>query len=64
MKHFILLLVSIVFFSECLPAQVYVSRFRYNSLPDPNFHIYICFGQSNMEVLVSIEPEDTAGVDT
>ncbi|OWW24672.1 sialate O-acetylesterase [Zobellia sp. OII3] len=25
---------------------------------DPNFHIYLCFGQSNMEGSASIEPED------
>ncbi|ADV49306.1 protein of unknown function DUF303 acetylesterase [Cellulophaga algicola DSM 14237] len=26
---------------------------------DPNFHIYICFGQSNMEGSAAIEPQDT-----
>src|SRR5690349_20218074 len=26
---------------------------------DPNFHIYLCFGQSNMEGPAQIEPQDT-----
>ncbi len=26
---------------------------------DPNFHIYLCFGQSNMEGVGKIEPQDT-----
>lgn len=26
---------------------------------DPNFHIYLCFGQSNMEGSATIEPQDT-----
>ena len=25
---------------------------------DPNFHIYLCFGQSNMEGAARIEPQD------
>ena len=33
------------------------------SAQDPNFHIYLCFGQSNMEGNARIEPQDTAGVD-
>lgn len=31
---------------------------------DPNFHIYICFGQSNMEGNAKIEPQDRQGIDT
>ena len=31
--------------------------------PDPNFHIYLCFGQSNMEGNAAIEDEDRTGVD-
>ena len=31
--------------------------------PDPNFHIYLCFGQSNMEGNAKIEPCDLEGVD-
>ena len=30
---------------------------------DPNFHIYLCFGQSNMEGNARIEGQDTVGVD-
>lgn len=33
------------------------------SAQDPNFHIYLCFGQSNMEGNARVEPQDTAGVD-
>jgi alpha-L-fucosidase 2 len=31
--------------------------------PDPNFHIYLCFGQSNMEGNARIEEQDRAYVD-
>lgn len=30
---------------------------------DPNFHIYLCFGQSNMEGNAAIEAKDRTGVD-
>jgi hypothetical protein len=30
--------------------------------PDPNFHIYLAFGQSNMEGFPGIEPQDKTGV--
>ena len=30
---------------------------------DSNFHIYLCFGQSNMEGNARIEPQDKEGVD-
>lgn len=33
------------------------------SAQDPDFHIYLCFGQSNMEGNARIEPQDTTGVD-
>ena len=33
-----------------------------NSDPDPNFHIYLAFGQSNMEGQGEIEAQDTANV--
>jgi len=29
---------------------------------DPNFHIYLCFGQSNMEGNARIEPQDREGI--
>jgi hypothetical protein len=32
------------------------------SAPDPNFHIYLGFGQSNMEGNAKIEAQDTANV--
>ena len=32
------------------------------SANDPNFHIYICLGQSNMEGNASIEPIDRKNV--
>ena len=31
--------------------------------PDPNFQIYLCFGQSNMEGNANIEAQDKTGVD-
>lgn len=31
--------------------------------PDPNVHVYLAFGQSNMEGFPGIQPEDQAGVD-
>lgn len=31
--------------------------------PDPDFHVYICFGQSNMEGAAPYEAVDTCGVD-
>lgn len=30
---------------------------------DPNFHVYLAFGQSNMEGHARIQPEDTVGID-
>ncbi|MBQ1970260.1 MAG: prolyl oligopeptidase family serine peptidase, partial [Paludibacteraceae bacterium] len=33
------------------------------SAPDPNFHIYICFGQSNMEGAGQVEQSDKLNVD-
>jgi len=41
-----------------------ISTLLYFSLnePDPNFHIYLAFGQSNMEGAAPIEPQDTANV--
>ena len=32
------------------------------SVPDPNFQIYLCFGQSNMEGNAAIEAQDKTGV--
>jgi poly(3-hydroxybutyrate) depolymerase len=33
-----------------------------NAAPDPNFHIYICFGQSNMEGAGQVEQSDKVNV--
>lgn len=33
-----------------------------NATPDPNFHIYLCIGQSNMEGNAAIEPMDRQNV--
>jgi hypothetical protein len=30
--------------------------------PDPNFHVYLAFGQSNMEGFPGIQPEDKTGI--
>jgi hypothetical protein len=64
MKYSVLLLASIVSFCTCLSAQVSApeSQKRSVSGPDPNFHIYICFGQSNMEGNAAILDDDRIGV--
>jgi hypothetical protein len=33
------------------------------TVPDPDFHVYLAFGQSNMEGFPGIEPQDKDGVD-
>ena len=37
-------------------------RLNQHSTPDPNFQIYLCFGQSNMEGNANIEAQDKTGV--
>lgn len=66
MKCFKLILVSIVFFSMHLPAQVSIHVGKSQSIiaPDPNFHIYICFGQSNMEGNAVITDDDKIGINS
>ena len=66
MKYVSLFLASIVFFSTYLPAQssVPVSGFKSIAAFDPNFHIYICFGQSNMEGNATIAAYDKTGVNS
>jgi len=66
MKCYIFLLANILFFSLYLPAQVSVAGFGSKSMAtrDPNFHIYICFGQSNMEGNAAVTPEDKTGVNS
>ena len=66
MKYFRLLLASVLFFSVHLTAQISNPEFRSKSIvaPDPNFHIYICFGQSNMEGNAAIAAADKTGVNS
>ncbi len=42
----------------------FFKRYKLNqpSTPDPNFQIYLCFGQSNMEGNADIEEQDKVGV--
>ncbi len=50
MRQFVKSFLSLLFillFSDVLKAQ------------DPDFHIYLCFGQSNMEGSARLEPQDT-----
>ena len=66
MKYFFLLLVSFVFLSSTLIAQKSISgqQSLVTSKPDPNFHIYLCFGQSNMEGNAAILSADRVGVNS
>lgn len=41
---------------------VSVALGAYAAGPDPNLHVYLCFGQSNMEGNAAIEPIDRSGV--
>jgi len=60
MKVSIFLLISFLFFASNLYAQKTVSHTE----TDPNFQIYICFGQSNMEGNAAIGEADRTGVDS
>jgi hypothetical protein len=63
MKHFLFLLTSIFLFTSIhLSAQVSAPVFKGETVFDPNFHIYLCFGQSNMEGNAAITAEDKIGV--
>jgi hypothetical protein len=61
MKYFIAIITGFILFNnyafskEKALMQALVS-------PDPNFHIYICFGQSNMEGNAVIAADDTTGI--
>jgi hypothetical protein len=44
------------------PAQLF-GRERQATAPNPDFHVYLAFGQSNMEGFPGIEPQDGIGVD-
>jgi len=56
MKFLILVVAGILSFGTYLPVQA--------SAPDPNFHIYLCFGQSNMEGNAAITANDRLGIST
>lgn len=51
----------IFFMNLCLPMGTLASNGG-NVSPDPNFQIYLCFGQSNMEGNAAIEDIDRTGV--
>lgn len=51
----------IFFMNLCLPMGTQASNGG-NVSPDPNFQIYLCFGQSNMEGNAAIEDIDRTGV--
>lgn len=47
-----------------LLSLVLLSNIATSQAQDPNFHIYLCFGQSNMEGNGVIEAQDKTGVDS
>jgi hypothetical protein len=54
MKYLFLIVAGLLLFGAHVVAQV--------ATPDPNFHIYLCFGQSNMEGNAKILDQDRLGV--
>jgi lysophospholipase L1-like esterase len=46
-----------------LLARLLLSSANASADPDPNFYIFLCFGQSNMEGFPGVEPQDKATVD-
>ena len=59
MRH--LIIIVFFFMNLCLPMGTQASNGG-NVSPDPNFQIYLCFGQSNMEGNAAIEDIDRTGV--
>ena len=59
MRH--LKIIVFFFMNLCLPMGTQASNGG-NVSPDPNFQIYLCFGQSNMEGNAAIEDIDRTGV--
>lgn len=49
-----LIIIAFFFMNLCLPMGTQASNGG-NVSPDPNFQIYLCFGQSNMERNAAIE---------
>lgn len=58
MKHF---LSTVLFAVVCLTLTV-TSCTTKSPRPDPNFYVFLCFGQSNMEGHAPVEAQDTVGV--
>ena len=50
--------------SFILIAALALSFLKASAVVDPNFHIYLCFGQSNMEGNAAAESVDKSGVDS
>ena len=48
----------------CLPMMAQKTGSKVQEKPDPNFQIYLCFGQSNMEGNAKVEEQDTVAVDS
>ena len=44
-------------------ALLLTSTIATHAAVDPNFYIFLCFGQSNMEGNAKIEPQDLVGID-
>ena len=65
LKHIYLFTLIILLSASCVDTEDY-RRFQVDELEisksDPNFHIYLCFGQSNMEGNAAIENVDKEGV--
>ncbi|MBR5729917.1 MAG: hypothetical protein IKX61_06900 [Prevotella sp.] len=55
MKNFTLMILGVFMFAASLEVKAEV---------DPNFHVYICFGQSNMEGNANWEKQDEGNVDS
>ncbi|MDE6340891.1 MAG: glycoside hydrolase family 97 N-terminal domain-containing protein, partial [Muribaculaceae bacterium] len=50
------------FFKSILLALAALPTISMNAAQDPNFHIYLCLGQSNMEGNAAVEPTDRRNV--
>ena len=55
-----LIIIAFLFMNLCLPMGTQASNGG-NVSPDPNFQIYLCFGQSNMEGNAAIEERTLLG---
>ena len=55
-----LIIIAFFFMNLCLPMGTQASNGG-NVSPDPNFQIYLCFGQSNMEGNAAIEERTLLG---